>query len=185
VADPCVQTATQALVLEVHGTWRSLVAHRVWDAGVAGSNPAVPINLVSGIAGHVSESLRQGPGAGAWPTVSPQMRERVRTRYALLAGCVLVLALIAGGLIIVADGQVPGPTSATSSELDALATGQARQDIDPHVVGVRCPGGTFHIGSEVSCTARLRFAHARLESQALHVKLRHDDGGGLYVEVSR
>ena len=26
----------------LHGMWRSLVAHLVWDQGVAGSNPAIP-----------------------------------------------------------------------------------------------------------------------------------------------
>jgi hypothetical protein len=26
----------------VHGTWRSLAAHLLWEQGVAGSNPAVP-----------------------------------------------------------------------------------------------------------------------------------------------
>ena len=26
----------------VHGMWRSLVAHLLWEQGVAGSNPAIP-----------------------------------------------------------------------------------------------------------------------------------------------
>jgi hypothetical protein len=29
----------------VHGAWRSLVAHLLWEQGVAGSNPAAPIKL--------------------------------------------------------------------------------------------------------------------------------------------
>ncbi len=27
------------------GTWRSLVAHLLWEQGVAGSNPAVPMRV--------------------------------------------------------------------------------------------------------------------------------------------
>jgi hypothetical protein len=29
----------------MHGAWRSLVAHLLWEQGVAGSNPAAPIRI--------------------------------------------------------------------------------------------------------------------------------------------
>ena len=31
----------------IYGLWRSLVARRVWDAEVVGSNPASPTNVMS------------------------------------------------------------------------------------------------------------------------------------------
>ena len=36
------------LVMQSFGTWRSLVAHPLWERGVVGSNPAVPtsVNLI-------------------------------------------------------------------------------------------------------------------------------------------
>jgi hypothetical protein len=30
-------------ILRCNGTWRSLVAHLLWEQGVVGSNPAVPM----------------------------------------------------------------------------------------------------------------------------------------------
>ena len=36
------------LAVLTNGDWRSLVAHRIWDAGVVGSNPTSPTNLLYG-----------------------------------------------------------------------------------------------------------------------------------------
>jgi hypothetical protein len=46
---------------ENHGTWRSLVAHLLWEQGAAGSNPAVPIETPLGPQGPDEARKRVNP----------------------------------------------------------------------------------------------------------------------------
>ena len=47
-------------MIDNNGMWRSLVAHRVRDAGVAGSNPVIPILLEKDIIDKRIKMSRRG-----------------------------------------------------------------------------------------------------------------------------
>jgi hypothetical protein len=111
------------------------------------------------------------------------MRKRPIWLYALLAALALLVALIAFVLAVAGTAQLPGPKTISSSELGYIATGQAREEIDPHVVRVTCPSGTFHLGNTVTCQALLRFVHGVTRTEKLSVTIHHDDSGGLSVDV--
>lgn len=111
------------------------------------------------------------------------MRNRVNWRYALPAVLVLLVALVVLVLAVGGTAQLPGTSDISSSELGYIATGQAQQDVDLHVVRVTCPPGTFHPGDTVLCQARLRLAHLVTRSEQISVAVHRDDGGGLYVDV--
>lgn len=106
------------------------------------------------------------------------LRKFKMTRCIGLAGCVLVIVLAVGVLVIAGKAQVPGPTSITSSGLADLATSQAIQDVNPDIVRVVCPRGSFAIGAAIICRADYR-----RRSQALNVKLHANEDGALYVDV--
>jgi len=111
------------------------------------------------------------------------MRKRPIWLYALLAAFALLVALTVFVLAIAGSAQLPGPRTISSSELSYIATGQAQQEIDPHIVRVTCPSGTFGLGHTVTCQALMRFGHGRARSEKLSITIHHDDSGSLYVDV--
>jgi hypothetical protein len=60
------------------GAWRSLVAHLVWDEGVASSNLAAPITQGRGI----PPALRTDSSAAAWLTMSIASRTHPNGQHA-------------------------------------------------------------------------------------------------------
>lgn len=94
-----------------------------------------------------------------------------------------MVALIAFVLVVAGSTQFPGPTTISSAGLSALATGQAQVEIDPHVVRVECPSGTFHLEQTVTCRARLYLGHSLTRFETLRVTIHHDDDGTLSVDV--
>lgn len=107
---------------------------------------------------------------------------RQRLLLAVFASLAIIIGLV---LFIGATAQLPGPSTISSSELSYIATDQAQQEFNPHVVRVRCPPGTFQLGATLTCEARLQFARLVVRVDRLSVTVHRDDGGELYIDVRR
>ena len=72
--------AAAASTLSFNGAWRSLVAHLLWEQGVAGSNPAAPMNRL--FSAQPSRKLRLGSKSRPTQTngTSPHRRTRAAPR---------------------------------------------------------------------------------------------------------
>jgi hypothetical protein len=65
--------------LRASGTWRSLVAHLLWEQGVASSNLAVPIRRGLGdkaflLVGHWAQPVCEEPDGSFWKAPTPRTR---------------------------------------------------------------------------------------------------------------
>jgi hypothetical protein len=113
------------------------------------------------------------------------MRQKIRLRHVMVAGVIAITLIIVAAWVLSNRTTLPGPASISAVELDGMAGGQARIDIDPHVVAAECPKRTYREGATVVCTAYLTLAHGERRVEAINVKLFRSDDGQFGAEVHR
>ena len=95
----------------------------------------------------------------------------------------VVAVLIATLSIAVAMRQSSGPETIASATLAEEAAADARLYVNPHVVNVTCPPGTFTAGSQLLCRAHLWLGHSHTRSEPLSVSVSREEGE-IYATVT-
>lgn len=97
-------------------------------------------------------------------------------RVALVLASMFIAGLIGLLAVVTISFQESGPTTIASSALAEEAAADAQLYVNPHILGVTCPGSTLRAGSRVLCTAELRAVDHRLEYRLLSVDVVREEG---------